>query len=76
MYEFPLFHILIYITYCQKFKCIYLFIFSNLYTQCRAGTHDPGIKSCMLYGLSQSGTPKFLSFTSLIDVKCLSSAFN
>ena len=36
--------------------------FSNLYTQCGALTHDPEIKSSMLFQLSQPGAlaPNFL----------------
>ena len=36
----------------------YYFFKSRLYAQCEAWTHDPEIKSRMLYGLSQPGTPE------------------
>ena len=38
------------------FFYFYFFFFSYLYTQCGAQTHDPEIKSHMLYGLSQPCT--------------------
>lgn len=31
---------------------------SNIYTQCGIRTHEPEIKSHILYGLSQSGAPE------------------
>ena len=40
---------------CVYFR-MYIFSPSKLYAQCRAQTHDPEIKSCMPYRLSQPGT--------------------
>ena len=46
----------------------YIFLKSSLHAQCGAGTHNPQIKNCMLYHLSQPGTPEaaFLTFAQLV----------
>ena len=47
------------------FLSFYLFIhLSNLYTQCRAQTHDPEIKSRSLFQLGQPGAPRQTDFCS------------
>lgn len=40
-------------------KLIYLFISGNFYIQCWAWTHEPKIKSWMIFQLSQPGAPSF-----------------
>ena len=40
---------------------------SNLYTQCRASTHDPKIKSQALHQLSQLGAPSCVSLNDLSE---------
>ena len=40
----------------QKLVLFKILFLSNLYTQRGAWTHDPKIKSCMLYQLSQPDT--------------------
>ena len=42
----------------------------NLYTQHGAQIHDPEIKSCMLYRLSQPGVPTSLDFLNVDYLNC------
>ena len=43
-------------------------IFSNLYTQCAAGTHDPEIKNHMVFQLSQPGSPRIYFYFLIIII--------
>ena len=49
----------------------FIYLFSNFYTQYRAWTHNPEVKSCMLFQLSQPGTltPNFNNKTIGYDNK-------
>ena len=63
-------------TKCQYFKdedkTSNIFV-SNVYTRCGARTHDPKIKSRVLYQLSQPGKPKMTTFIKETKVKEISS---
>ena len=51
-------------------RCLLKILFlSNLYAQRRAWTHNPKIKSCMLYWLSQPGDPPQVFLMSIISWK-------
>ena len=52
-------HLLMVVKAMQK---LFTFFKSNLYTQCGAQTHDPEIKSHMLFQLSQSDALKWFTF--------------
>ena len=46
---------------CSFFKKLFFIFLSDLYTPCGVQTHDPKIKSCTLFRLSQPGAPPFFA---------------